>query len=79
MDFTVEDVGEYWLEHLPLACTAEDVALKNLKKGIAAKKQWEPITRIPTGLAHLYAQTASDMPAQATHTEPQDLHIKMHI
>ncbi len=35
-DFTVGDVGEYWVEHLPIACTAEDVALKNLKKGIDA-------------------------------------------
>ncbi len=35
-DFTVADVGEYWVDHLPVACTAEDVALKNLKKGISA-------------------------------------------
>ncbi len=35
-DFTVQNVGEYWLEHLPVACTAEDVALNNLKKGISA-------------------------------------------
>ena len=37
-DFTVEQVGEIWLELLPYACTAEDVALKNLKKGIPAKE-----------------------------------------
>ncbi len=36
-DFTTENVGEYWLENLPVACTAEDVALKNLKKGIKAE------------------------------------------
>ncbi len=40
-DFTTADVGEYWLEHLPVACTAEDVALKNLKKGISADKAGE--------------------------------------
>lgn len=36
-DFTVEDVGEIWKEILPYACTAEDIALKNLQKGIPAK------------------------------------------
>lgn len=35
-DFTTADVGEYWKEYLPYACTAEDVALRNLKKGIDA-------------------------------------------
>ncbi|MCY3020824.1 MAG: ADP-ribosylglycohydrolase family protein, partial [Planctomycetota bacterium] len=37
-NFTVENVGEAWLRHLPYACTAEDVALKNLKKGVPALK-----------------------------------------
>lgn len=37
-DFTVEDVGAAWLKYLPYACTAEDVALKNLKAGIPARK-----------------------------------------
>ena len=36
IDFTTEDVGKAWLKYLPYACTAEDIALKNLKKGIAA-------------------------------------------
>lgn len=36
-DFTVEDVGAAWLKYLPYACTAEDVALKNLKAGIPAR------------------------------------------
>ncbi len=40
-DFTVANVGEYWTEHLPVACTAEDIALKNLKKGINAEKAGE--------------------------------------
>jgi len=35
-DFTVADVGKAWLKYLPYACTAEDVALKNLKKGVPA-------------------------------------------
>jgi len=36
-DFTLEEVGKAWLAYLPYACTAEDIALKNLRKGIAAK------------------------------------------
>lgn len=35
-DFTTADVGEFWKEHLEAACTAEWVALENLKKGIPA-------------------------------------------
>ena len=38
LDFKTEDVGAAWLKYLPYACTAEDIALKNLKKGIAANK-----------------------------------------
>ncbi len=37
-DFTIENVGEAWLKYLPCACTAEDVALKNLKRGIPARE-----------------------------------------
>lgn len=37
-EFTIGDVGRAWLKYLPYACTAEDVALKNLKKGIPALK-----------------------------------------
>ena len=33
--FTTDHVGKAWLKYLPYACTAEDIALKNLKKGIA--------------------------------------------
>lgn len=32
--FTSEHVGQAWLKYLPMACTAEDVALKNLKQGL---------------------------------------------
>jgi len=38
LDFTVEDVGRAWVKYLPYACTAEDAALKNLRKGIDACK-----------------------------------------
>lgn len=31
--FTTADVGRIWTERLPYACTAEDVALRNLKAG----------------------------------------------
>lgn len=34
--FTTKDVGDTWLDILPVACTAEDIALRNLKKGISA-------------------------------------------
>lgn len=36
IDFTVDDLGKAWLKYLPYACTAEDIALKNLKNGITA-------------------------------------------
>jgi len=35
-DFSIDDVGKAWLKYLPIACTAEEVALKNLKAGIPA-------------------------------------------
>ena len=38
IDFTVDGVGAAWLKYLPYACTAEHVALENLKKGIAPKE-----------------------------------------
>ncbi|MFW6108186.1 MAG: ADP-ribosylglycohydrolase family protein [bacterium] len=34
VDFTTDDVGDAWLRYLPLACTAERVALDNLRQGI---------------------------------------------
>jgi ADP-ribosylglycohydrolase len=37
-DFTTENVGEIWQELLPMACTAEHVALRNLQEGIPASK-----------------------------------------
>ncbi|MCX5758926.1 MAG: ADP-ribosylglycohydrolase family protein, partial [Candidatus Hydrogenedentes bacterium] len=36
--YTTDDVGQAWLKYLPVACTAEDVALRNLKKGVPAAK-----------------------------------------
>jgi ADP-ribosylglycohydrolase len=35
-DFSIADNGEAWLKYLPYACTAERIALKNLKAGISA-------------------------------------------
>ncbi len=40
--FTTADVGRAWVRHLPIACTAEDVALKNLKRGIPAARAAVP-------------------------------------
>ena len=40
-DFTTDDVGRAWLKYLPYACTAEDVALKNLKRGVPARRAAE--------------------------------------
>jgi len=36
VNFSVEDVGKAWIKYLPYACTAEDIALKNLKNGVSA-------------------------------------------
>lgn len=36
--FTIAQNGRAWLKHLPMACTAEHVALENLKKGVPAEK-----------------------------------------
>jgi ADP-ribosylglycohydrolase len=38
LDFTTDDVGRAWLKYLPYACTAEEVALKNLRHGMPARK-----------------------------------------
>ena len=38
IDFTTEDVGRLWVKYLPMACTAERVALENLKKGLKPPK-----------------------------------------
>ena len=35
-DFTTEDVAEIWKEILPIACTAEEIALNNLRAGVPA-------------------------------------------
>ncbi|MCR5150997.1 MAG: ADP-ribosylglycohydrolase family protein [Clostridiales bacterium] len=36
--FTTDDVGAFWKEYLPMACTAEEMALDNLRKGVPAKQ-----------------------------------------
>lgn len=33
LDFTTADVGQAWVKYLPMACTAEEIALKHLKAG----------------------------------------------
>ncbi len=38
LDFTTEDVAAAWLRYLPLACTAEYVAWRNLKQGAPASE-----------------------------------------
>lgn len=40
-DFTTEDVGQAWLDWVPMAYTAEEVALNNLKQGIPAVRTAE--------------------------------------
>jgi ADP-ribosylglycohydrolase len=39
--FTTAQNGEAWLRYLPYACTAEDVALRNLKAGVPAENAAE--------------------------------------
>jgi ADP-ribosylglycohydrolase len=41
LDFHTNDVGKAWLKFLPYACTAEAVALENLKNGINPLKSGE--------------------------------------
>lgn len=38
LDFTSGDVGRAWLKYLPMACTAEHVALENLRAGLSPPK-----------------------------------------
>jgi len=39
--FSTKDVGVAWLDHVPMAYTAEEVALNNLKRGVPAAKAAE--------------------------------------
>lgn len=41
LDFTTADVGRTWQEVLPMACTAEKIALENLNNGIDAMQAAE--------------------------------------
>ena len=36
LNFSVEDAGRAWVKYLPYACTAEEVALRNLNAGVTA-------------------------------------------
>ena len=40
-EFTTADVGKGWLKYLPMACTAEAVALANLRAGVSWRKAAE--------------------------------------
>ena len=40
-DFSTEQVGKAWLKYIPFACTAEKIALENLKSGISAYEAGE--------------------------------------
>ncbi|GHU76349.1 hypothetical protein AGMMS49992_21860 [Clostridia bacterium] len=35
LDFTIEEAGHAWVKYLPRACTAEEIALKNLRAGVS--------------------------------------------
>jgi ADP-ribosylglycohydrolase len=37
-NFSIKENGKAWLKYLPYACTAEKIALKNLKSGVPAKE-----------------------------------------
>ena len=51
LDFTTSDIAQAWLKYLPLAYTAEEVTLANLRKGIPADKAGEIDNQI--GRAHV--------------------------
>ena len=38
LDYSLDDVASFWLDVLPYACTAEDTALTNLKKGVPVRE-----------------------------------------
>ena len=40
-DFTITDIGKAWLKYLPMACTAEHIALENLRRGCSPIKAGE--------------------------------------
>ncbi|MFW6309238.1 MAG: ADP-ribosylglycohydrolase family protein, partial [bacterium] len=41
IDFSIKEAGEGWLKYLPYACTAEEIALDNLKAGVSPEKSGE--------------------------------------
>jgi len=69
-DFTTEDVGKIWKKYLPLACTAEEIAINNLNNGVPVDKvgitdnpyrQWIGAAIRSDGLAY----AAAGMPEKA--------------
>lgn len=41
LNFTTDDIGKAWLKYLPVACTAEEIALENLRNGISPRNAAE--------------------------------------
>ena len=37
-DFTIDDVGKAWVKYLPMACTAEKIALEKVRQGVPGSK-----------------------------------------
>ena len=37
-EFSIDHVGQAWLKYVPYACTAEHIALRNLKNGLPARR-----------------------------------------
>lgn len=69
-DFTTQDVAKMWKKYLPLACTAEEIAINNLKKGVPIDqvgitenpyRQWIGAAIRSDGLAY----AAAGMPEKA--------------
>ncbi|MFW6213277.1 MAG: ADP-ribosylglycohydrolase family protein, partial [Spirochaetota bacterium] len=66
-DFSTDDVGKSWLRYLPYACTAEDIALGNLRAGVPAEQAGATDGVLPTG-AICFAST----PDAPTWSQPVD-------
>ena len=75
--FTTEDVGRMWRKYLPFACTAEEIAVNNLKKNVPIDKvgvtdnpyrQWIGASIRSDGLAY----AAAGMPQKAANMAYHD-------
>lgn len=78
--FTVAQVGKAWLKYLPFACTAEAVALDNLKKKIPADKAAEIDNPFPEWIgaairADSWGYLAPGWPERAAHMAYRDAYL----